>query len=121
MDTMNNMLDKKDLSSKIIMAAAAILFLMILFPPKVVSKNLFGQRLTEPAGYQFILADPAGAQKSVTAGLPDDITNAMFAGSGVEYGKLFIQLIVVIGIAGAAVKLLAKQPSAQMEATASTL
>jgi len=121
MDTVNNVLGKKDLSSKIIMAAGAILFLMILFPPKVVSKNFLGQRVSESAGYQFILSDPAGTQKAVAAGMPQEIANAMFSGTGVEYGKLFLQLIVVIGVAGAAVKFLGSQPSPPVEAGTSAL
>jgi len=116
-----NMLGKKDLSAKIMMAAGAVLLLMVLFPPKVISKNFLGQRITESAGYQFILSDPAGTQKSVAAGMPQEIVNEMFAGTGVAYGKLFLQLIVVIGIAGAAVKFMAKQPAAPMEVASPTV
>jgi hypothetical protein len=113
--------NKKDLSSKIIIAAGAILFLMILFPPKVVSTNMLGQRISQSVGHQFILTDPAGAQKGVEAGMPQEIANAMFAGTGVEYGKLFLQLVIVIGVAVAAVMFFAKPVTAPMNTATPTL
>lgn len=89
---------------KIFIVAAAIIGLMVLFPPKVVVRHvpLLGQVTTESAGYQFILSDPAGGAKAALQGAPDELTNEMFAGSGVAYGKLLIQIVVVIGATAAA-------------------
>lgn len=109
MEAVKSMMGKNDLSSKIVMAAAAILFLMILFPPKQVTQTVFGVKSSASVGYQFILSDPAGAQKGAVP-LPSEVTNELYAGSGVEYGKLFLQMLIVSMIACGAVVFMSKQP-----------
>lgn len=80
-----------DLGRKILLAATAVIALMVLFPPKVVVTQFFGEKISKSAGYQFILSSPAAAD-------PLGIVT-----SGIEWGKLLIQLVIV---AGAAVLLL---------------
>ena len=85
-----------DLPRKIFLAAAAILVLMILFPPKAVTKRnpLFDQSVSQSAGYQFILSNPA-AEEAAAAKilLGDEVDKYIY--SRIEWGKLLMQFVVV--------------------------
>jgi len=101
---------QNDLQKKIVLVAAAILTLMILFPPKVIVRQILGQSTTQPVGYQFIFSDPAGAEKpNVPADVPAELKEAIDKAvtSHIEWGKLLIQMIVVAGVAVVAMRFVA--------------
>lgn len=101
---------QNDLQKKVLFAALVIMGVMILFPPKIViSKNpIFDTGTSQPAGYHFIFDDPASEQKAAAAKIFGKDADMLF-GSGIEWGKLFIQLVVVGGAGFAAIQFLGKQ------------
>jgi hypothetical protein len=101
MDAIRNMSGKRDdLHGKILLLAVAVLGLMVLFPPKVVTTRnpIFDQSTTEAAGYQFLLSDPAGEKKAAARLVLGDEVDK-FIGSGIDWGKLLIQLALTGGAA----------------------
>jgi hypothetical protein len=100
---------QSDVQKKVLMAALAIMGVMILFPPKVViNKNpIFGTSTSQSAGYQFIFADPSSEQKAAAEKIFGKDADMLF-GSGIEWGKLLIQLVVVGGAGFAAIHLIKK-------------
>jgi hypothetical protein len=103
MDKITSFLRDGDLRSKIMLCAAIVLGIMILFPPKFIEhKNpLLGITDTQSAGYTFILSDPAGQEKAEVQQVAGDQANQLVA-SGVQWGRLLLQIIVVGVAAGAA-------------------
>ena len=91
---------QNDAGRKILLAALVILAVMILFPPKeVTSKNpLLGASESRSVGYHFILDDPAGEQKATAEKMFGKDADGLF-GSGVEWSKLLVQLVIVAGAA----------------------
>ncbi len=91
---------QNDLQKKIVIAAVVLIGLMILFPPKVVtSRNpLIDQSQSQSAGYHFIFDDPAAEQKAAARVLLGDEVDK-YIGSGIEWGKLIIQMAIVGGAA----------------------
>ena len=111
MDTVSNLSARReDLQKKIVLAAVAIIALMVLFPPKViVNRNpILGQSVAQSAGYNFILSDPAAEQKANAKILLGDHVDEVI-GSGIEWGKLLLQMVVVVGAAVVASRFLARQ------------
>ncbi len=103
---------QNDLQKKIVLAALIIGGLMILFPPKVVTNTnpLINQTQTQAAGYHFLLDDPAAEQKSAArAMLGDDVDKLI--GSGIEWGKLLVQLAIVGGAAYFLLRYTQRNPS----------
>lgn len=74
-----------DLRGKIMLAAGAIMALMVLFPPKVMTATIFGESQTQSAGYVFLFSDPA-----TTPFGPNPLVT-----SGILWWKLLLQLAVV--------------------------
>ncbi|HZP81276.1 MAG TPA: hypothetical protein VFB21_06545 [Chthonomonadaceae bacterium] len=109
-----------DLQKKIPIAAAAIIVLMLLFPPKVVfnTNPIMNVTQTQSAGYQFLFSDPSAEQKQAARLLLGDEVDK-YVGSHIEWGKLFLQLLVVGGVAFAASRFLANPNSRRMEGSAS--
>jgi hypothetical protein len=104
---------QNDLQKKVLMAAMVIIAVMILFPPKeVISRNpLIGTNVSQSAGYHFILDDPAGEQRAAAEKVFGKDADSLF-GSGIEWGKLLLQLVVVGGAAFAALQM-TKRPGLQ--------
>jgi len=110
MDTITNFPNRiDDIRKKIIQMAIAIIGLMILFPPKaIIQKNpILGQTMSQSAGYQFILSDPAGEQKAAAKTIFGDKADE-FVGSSIEWSRLLIQLVVVGGAAFLALRFVEK-------------
>lgn len=79
----------REIRKKIMLAAGAIMAIMVLFPPKVITATLFGESETKSAGYVFLFNDP-----SVTPFGPNPLVT-----SGIEWWKLLLQLAVVVAAA----------------------
>jgi hypothetical protein len=110
MDTITNFPTRTDdFRKKIVQTAIAIIGLMILFPPKViVQKNpILDQTMTQSAGYQFILSDPAGEQKAAAKAILGDKVDE-FVGSSIEWSRLLIQFAIVGGAAFMALRFVEK-------------
>src|SRR4051812_24361856 len=89
---------QSDVQKKVMFAMLAIMGVTILFPPKVViSKNpIFDTSTSQPAGYQFIFSDASSDQKAAAEKIFGKDADMLF-GSGIEWGKLLLQLVVVGG------------------------
>jgi hypothetical protein len=74
-----------DIRKNILLAAGAIMAIMVLFPPKVMTATLFGESETKSAGYVFLFSDPAATPFG-----PNPIVT-----SGIEWWKLLLQLAFV--------------------------
>jgi predicted permease len=106
MDAVGNLIDTRShTQKKIVLVATAILAVMILFPPKVVTTTLFGQSATQSAGYQFILSNP-----TVVSTPFGDMANPLSDG-GINWVRLIVQIVVVLAAAYAASRFLAKSES----------
>jgi len=105
--------DRDNPGGKILLVALAIVGLMILFPPKVIVKTnpILNASETTSAGYTFIFSDPAAEQKAAARTIFGDDVDKLIA-SHIEWGKLFLQLVVVAGGAYAAARFFAKQQAA---------
>jgi hypothetical protein len=104
MNTGRNMLaGTGDLRKKIMIAAAAVMALMVLFPPKVIAMTMMGETDSKAAGYVFLFSDPAatpfGANPLVT--------------SSIVWWKLLLQLAIVAGAALFAMRYFERQSAAQ--------
>jgi predicted permease len=99
----NSLNNQGDLQKKIVLAAAVILAVMVLLPPKVITTTLFGQSATQSAGYQFIFSNP-----TVVSTPLGDMANPLSDG-GINWIRLLVQIMVVLGAAYAASRFLAKQ------------
>lgn len=85
MEQLRNRFDQHNmLQKKILIGAAIIIGLMILFPPMVVSANMLGENFTEFVGYHFILSGPGEHPLGLTH-------------SGIAWFRLLIQVAVVAG------------------------
>lgn len=116
MNTVSNLHGNSgDLQKKIPLVAVAIIALMLLFPPKVVfnTNPIFNVTQTQSAGYQFLFSDPSAEQKQAARLLMGDEVDK-YVGSRIEWGKLFLQLLVVGGVAVAASRYLASPNSRRM-------
>jgi len=81
---------------------------MLLFPRRSSSRRTPSSNATETtsAGYAFLFSDPAGEQKAAAKILLGDEVDK-FIYSGVELGRLLIQIVLVGGLAFGATKLFA--------------
>lgn len=97
---------QNDMQKKVVLAALVILGVMILFPPKeVISRNpILGASVSQPAGYHFILDDPASEQRAAAEKVFGKDADGLF-GSGIEWSKLLIQLVIVGAVAFAALQM----------------
>jgi len=110
MDTTSNFLGHLgDLQKKIVLGTAILIVLMVLFPPKAVVTNLLGQSSSQSVGYHFILSDPSKA--NLPADMPTTAQDAMnqIASSHIEWGKLLLQIVGVVVLAGVLVRFVVPQ------------
>ena len=108
MAPVNPMLDRPDdLRKKILIIAAVILALMILFPPKYIVHHvpILGTTSSQSVGYHFLLNDPAASEKAAIGEGSDQLVS-----SGIEWGKLFLQIVIVAGVAYGAMRFMAGPP-----------
>jgi hypothetical protein len=91
---------QNDLQKKVIVTVLVLLGLMILFPPKFISSRnpILDVTTSESAGYHFILDDAAAEKKKAGRLLLGDEVDK-YIGSGIEWGRLLMQLALVGGAA----------------------